>query len=400
MSRKRNVVLWMVVLLLAAVAMIGYKLRGRFLSAPPAEAEPASETRLPVAVTSIRAMRFEEGVSVSGNVLSKRFAKISARIPGTLDAIYVDEGDWVEAGKTQLFQTDRLKLDKAVEIARQERSVAECAVRVNQANLESIQADYDKARIDYERYQRLFESDRAVTQDAVEMQRSRFLQLEAHRKLAKVQIELSEKQQEQAKSNLAIAEKDLRDSLVYAPITGLVTKRFMEPGEMPGNGDPVVELVDPSAVELSAFLPEEYYARVRPGETILRVRIEGIDVPEQVLSYRSPTVSPDLRTFEIKCVIEQPPQALVAGRIIQVDVVLASHEGLGTPVDALKQMRDGPVLFTIHGGRARMIQVQPGLQTDGWIELVDSPLPEGTPVVTMGQDFLEDGAAVRIVEEA
>ena len=85
---------------------------------------------------------------------------------------------------------------------------------------------------------------------------------------------------------------------------------------------------------------------------------------------------------------------------IQVDVVFSSHEGLGAPVDALKQMRDGPVLFTIHGGRARMIQVHPGLQTEGWVELVESPLPAGAPVVTVGQDFLENGAAVRIVEEA
>ncbi len=402
MSRKRNGIIGLLIVVLVAAALWGYWQcdRGASEEAFPAAASSAEEKSFPVVLTQARALRFEDRITVAGTVLSRNFAAVSARIPGTLDVIDVDEGDRVEAGKTRLFQTDHIKVARAVEIARQEIAVAECAISVNRANRQSLQADFDKAKIDYERFQRLYDNDRAVTQDALEMQRSRFLQLEAQLKLAGVQIEMAEKQFEQAKSNLAIAEKDLRDSEVFAPIDGVVSERYLEPGENVGNGDPVLKIVDPSVLEVSIYIPEQYYDRVLPGQTSMRILAEGIQLENQEIVYKSPTVQPDLRTFEVKCLIENPPSGLVAGRMVRTETILAAHDGVGVPVDAIKQMRTGPVVFTVKGGRASLIPVKTGLQTDGWIEVLDAGLAAGTPIVTVGQDFLDDGFAVSVVKES
>jgi RND family efflux transporter MFP subunit len=231
------------------------------------------------------------------------------------------------------------------------------------------------------------------------MQRSRFLQLEAQLKLAGVRIEMAEKQFEQAKSNLAIAEKDLRDSEVFAPIDGIVSARYFEPGEAAGK-DPVLKIVDPSVLEVSIHLPEQYYDRVLIGQTPMRIAAEGVQLENREIVYKSPTVRADLRTFEVKCLIENPPAALVAGRMVQTETILAAHEGVGVPVDAIKQMRSGPVVFTVRAGRASPIPVKTGLQTDGWIEILDCGLSAGTPIVSVGQDFLDEGFAVSVVKES
>ena len=63
---------------------------------------------------------------------------VSARIPGTLDEVLVDEGDRVEAGKTKLFQTDSLKLTKAEAIAKRALEVAEASVEEKLALLTRI----------------------------------------------------------------------------------------------------------------------------------------------------------------------------------------------------------------------------------------------------------------------
>lgn len=155
--------------LVTAAAFGGYWRRNRGTSEAPSQASAGEEKSFPVVLTAARALHFEDRVTVAGTVLSKNSVEVSARIPGTLDSLAVDEGDRVEAGKTRLFQTDRVKVARAVEIARQQLEVADCAVRVNQAALESLQADFDKAKLDYERFQRLYNNDRAVTQDALEM---------------------------------------------------------------------------------------------------------------------------------------------------------------------------------------------------------------------------------------
>jgi multidrug efflux pump subunit AcrA (membrane-fusion protein) len=133
MSGKRNGIVGILIVALVAAAFGVYWQRNRNASeeARPASAPSAEEKSFPVVLTPARALRFEDRITVAGTVLSRNFATVSARIPGTLDVIDVDEGDRVEAGKTRLFQTDRVKVARAVEIARQEVAVAECAVSVN-----------------------------------------------------------------------------------------------------------------------------------------------------------------------------------------------------------------------------------------------------------------------------
>ena len=117
--------------------------------------------RIPVVLTAAREMTFESTVAVSGSVQAKHFALVSARLPGSLDAVHVDEGDVVEAGKTQLFQTDSLKLTKAVAIARQGLQVAELSVEEKDANLEQVLANREQAEVDLERYRALIRETRS-----------------------------------------------------------------------------------------------------------------------------------------------------------------------------------------------------------------------------------------------
>lgn len=115
------------------------------------QAASEAQNAVPVIVQPARTMVFEQRVQVAGNILSKRYALVSARIPGTLDAIFVDEGDLVEAGKTKLFQTDSVKLTQAVAIAQEQVTVAECSVREKEALLEKTLVAKEVAEADLAR---------------------------------------------------------------------------------------------------------------------------------------------------------------------------------------------------------------------------------------------------------
>ena len=355
--------------------------------------------RIPVVLTPAKTMTFEDRIVVAGSIEAKQFALVSARIPGTLDAVYVDEGDSVEAGKTKLFQTDSLKLIKAVAMAEQGLSVAECSVKEKEARLEQVLADKEQAEVDMKRYQELGQHN-AVPKQLVEHQESKFKQALAMIKHAEALLALEKNKLEQDRLSLMMTEKDLADSLVLSPISGRVSKRSKEPGEMAAAGTPVLRIEDLSVVEIEAFLPEQYYARVVVGQTKIRVRVAGMDLGTRPVTYKSPTVNPKLRTFEVEGVIESPPAGLVPGCLAEITIVMDSRLGVGVPTAAVQQRGGRSVVFAVDGEQARMIQIKTGREMDGWTEIVKGELPAGAPVVTMGQHLVEDGTPVSLTQEA
>ena len=355
--------------------------------------------RIPVVLTPAQEMTFESAVVVAGNVLAKNGALVSARIPGPLDEIYVDEGDAVQAGETRLFQTDALKLTKAVAMARQGLQVAELAVREKAANLERMQASLEQAQVDLDRY-RILIQDRAIPKQVFDQQETGWKLAAAGVRHAQALLDLDKKKLEQAHLSLAMAEKDLADSLVVAPISGRVSQRFMEPGEMAGAGTPVVKIEDLSVLEVSVFLPAEVYARVTPKKTQMRIQVGGADLGVRPVAYKSPTVNPKLRTFEVKSLVESPPAGVAPGCLAEVTDVLDGRSGVGIPAAAVQQRGGQSVMFRVEGDQARMVTVKTGRDMNAWTEVLEGDLEPGAAVVTMGQQLLSDGTLVSVVQEA
>jgi len=79
-------------------------------------------------------------------------------------------------------------------------------------------------------------------------------------------------------------------------------------------------------------------------------------------------------------------------------VLLEQRNGLGVPLVSLQERADRTVVFSVDGDIAHMVEVETGLETDGWIEIKGGTLEENTPIVTMGHFILEEGSAVVIRE--
>lgn len=399
-KRTKSLLFITVVILLLLCGMFGYaRINGQSADEAGVSGKgmPKGDRAIPVVLAPVSIRNFEKRLVVQGNLEARNIAMVHARVAATIQSIFVDEGDYVVAGKTKLFQIDALRLEKAVEVSRQALAVAGCALNEKTANLERVEADLYKANIDYKRFKELV-SDGTVSNDEFERVESHHKQAVASHKHAQTLIDLAKEQRRQAEASLEIAEKDLRDALVYAPISGKVSQRYQEPGEMGDTKEPVLKIVDPSVLEVSAFLPAEYYALVRSGTTKMRIQVYGMVLEEQVVSYKSPTIHQKLRTFEIKCVIKDPPDGVVPGAMAHIEVLLEQRNALGVPLVSLQQRADRAVVFSVDRDTAHMVEVETGLETDGWIEIKGGTLEESTPIVTMGHFILEEGTAVVIRE--
>jgi len=385
-----------VIVVLAAIAGV---LCGQATAEPSSqETKTTASAQVPVMVTPAAMRQFERTLVVQGNVETKEFAMVSPRIGGTLEAIYVDEGDAVDAGRTKLFQTEAVNLERNAQIKQHATTVAECSRREAVAGLDKIDADLYKAELDFNRFKRLYDQN-TVTADAFEQQQSRYRQLQAARNLAEAQVDLATAKENQSKAELAIAQKELADATAYAPISGKISQRLREPGEMGSPGQPVLRIDDTSVVEVAAFLPAQYYGDVVTGQTSMRVAVSGVDLGSRIITYKSPTIHPKLRTFEVKCLLKDPPAAVAPGAMAQIAVVIETRQGLGVPSSCVQTRSGANIVFVIRDGKARQDTVTTGIETDGWIEIVQGEVKENEPVVTLGQNMLNDGATVQIQEE-
>lgn len=352
-----------------------------------------------VVVTKAKQMIFEYRLETSGNLETRNYSIVSARSSGIIDSIFVREGDQVVAGKTKLFQIDKVKSQQSVDISRHSVSVAEYTYRARLATVKRAEADYNKAKLDYERYQRLYNDNMAVAKNAFESQESRYLQSKAALDEAKAMADLSGKQLEQARAQYVIAQKDYENSMGLSPISGYVSRRSREPGEMVTAGTPIVQVDDLSLLEVSAYLPAAFYQRVNTNKTIMKITVGSIDLGELPVVYKSPVVDSRLRNFEIKTLVKNSPEGVTSGDIARIKVILSSHEGIGVPRAAGIRKLDGTNIFVAEQGMAKMIPVKTGLENDGWIEITSRDVKEGMSVVTMGQDRLSDGSPVSILRE-
>jgi RND family efflux transporter MFP subunit len=364
-------------------------------SAPATKPEKA----VPVRLATVERRTFEDRVEVDGTIQAKTTALVSSRVPGVIEQLFVKEGSFVEAGQTRLFAVDQLKLEKAVEVAQQALAVARLGRDEKQANLERIEAVLNKAQIDYERQKKLFEEEQIGTRDQIEQLESAYRQARAGVKHAKTLVALAEEQVRQAAATLAMAEKDLRDAVVIAPISGVVSRRFQDVGDMGSPDQPVFQLDDTNALEVSVFLPARHYGRVQEGKTPMRVTIEGRELGTFPVRYKSPTIDPALRVFEVKCDVGPARDDVVPGQLVSVRLVLATREGLAAPREAVGRRGARRVVYQVRAGKAHLVPVTPGWENDGWVEVRAEGLAPGDQVVTEGRFLLDDGTAVQVLKE-
>lgn len=174
-------------------------------------------------------------IAVSGRIEGREY-NVGTKIAGRVDEIYIKEGMNVEAG-------ERL----AVIYTKQTSAMLESA----RAGLAKSRADLDLARIEFERYERLFKANA----------------------VAKMEYDRVENRYIRAKEEVVGAEKDvdrltadLEDATIVAPISGTVVTKIVRKGEVVGAGTPIATIINMDDLYLKVFLATESAGNIKLGD--------------------------------------------------------------------------------------------------------------------------------------
>ena len=376
--------------LLAVMAIRGDTSKAAEAVAPSAPARPATIVQF----TPAKEMAFSEFIASDGTIKARFSALVSPKVKGTIDDICVREGDEVKRGETKLFQVDNEKLRQSVEHAKQSLVIARSTLDERKANLDKADADLAQAGKDFARAKSLYEQ-KVVPLSEYEIGETKVAQLKALRRVCETNLTLAEQAVTLSKISLDMAERDLRDSVALSPIDGVVSSRSAEPGEMGSTDKSILKIDDVKQLKALAYLPGQFYPSIRTGSSIAQVSVLGKKIGDFPITYKAPAIDSALRTFEIWADIPGDGAYAVPGAQCVIRVVLKDERGVGVPRDAI-QFRDNKTwVFVPDGDVAKMVEVKSGLETNGWTELVDSPLKPGDRVVTQGQFLLENGHPIR-----
>ena len=193
------------------------------------------------------------------------------------------------------------------------------------------------------------------------------------------------------------------NSVVYAPIGGMITSTPKEVGTTVTTTSSITTIGDVSRLQIRAKVPERYVAFLKIG---LKADIILEAYPEETFTAAvtkvSPVVDPDSRTKEILLRFDQSDPRINAGMFAKITLFTADYEGeITIPSNAVVEKTGGKqnVFVLAPGGSSVLLrEVETGKSVDTMIQII-SGLNEGERVVTEGMTSLSDGAPVRDITD-
>lgn len=231
----------------------------------------------------------------------------------------------------------------------------------------------------------------------------------------------TETQVRQAKAQEQIARKSLSDTRLFAPFSGYIIKKDVEPGANVGPGVPVVNLVRIEQVKAKISVPEEEIAGIRIGMPMW-VRVSALGNRTFLGKVTEKNVSADAlsRSYEVKAVIANPRHELLPGMIAEASLSLspaagrrdtpASSGGAASPY-SIGDGRGGSFIalpagivqldpdnrtfvWTVVSGKAKKTYITTGDNVGDKVA-VTGGLLSGDKVITEGQQKVSTGMEVK-----
>ena len=310
------------------------------------------QVNVPVDVAKIQSGVVRQIIEASGtlNPLPNQDAKVSALVAGRIAGIEAVEGDSVAKGGV---------------IARLDASTF-------QDELSQAKATLDNARSNKERQQRLYERGIAARKEWEDAQRD-LLVAQAAYNTAHIQVERT---------------------VVRAPISGVVVKRYVNIGEQVDGtaGQPVVEIANFDPIELVASLQATLLASVKEGQeaSVKTDAFTGIVFHGQIVSIL-PAIDTGSNMATLRIRIPNHDRKLRGGMFAAAYILASVHEhSLYVPASAISMANNHTTIFVVRpDSTVEQRAVQTGWRDGDRVEILANA-KNGETVVTTGGYGLAD----------
>lgn len=354
-----------------------------------------------------------------GNTAPFRVVSVRSQVEGRLISLNLDIGDTVQRGKiiSQLDDTLLLTAVKQAEaqLATTESEVARAITQVNnaRAQVEKTRLELVQAKADSHRLTQLYKEGAIPEQNAQQAQTKARTAAQALR-AAMAQVS-TEKQAVAAaqgrvfaqKASVSAAQERRSYARLISPITGVVTEKVTEPGNLLQPGSEVLKVADFSRVKVVAQVSELELAKIQVGQSV-EVKLDAFPDEKFIgkVARISPTADTTARLIPIEIVMPNRGGKVGSGLLARVSFTTQTKQRVVIPETAISSQDKKPqlennnsTLFVVENtGQKTTVkqrQVSLGKIANGKIEIL-SGLQPGENYVVRSSKPLKDGAVVKL----
>ena len=331
---------------------------------------PAARPAAPVSI-ALAAERPVEVLERSvGRLDAPGAPAVAAETAGRVEAVHVDAGHTVEAGDL---------------LAQLDEEVQRNTQRAAAANAERLEALLDNQQRTVARIEDLVGRNLAA-ESALD---------DASSQLAALKAQLDE-----ARARADDAERNLRQTRILSPVSGVIQARRISVGDFVSVGQPLFDIVVADRLQAIAPFPETVGNSLHVGQKAYVAPVRAPDDSiDAVITELRPQIGMGSRSVDAILEFANPGAWRAGGSVTVAVVVDARARSVTVPPASIVRRPAGSVVYVAEEGTARQRVVRLGVQTEAWVEILEG-LEAGVPVVTSGSGFLTDGAAIEAKQAA
>ncbi len=332
-----------------------------------------------VGAATVESGDIEENLYMSGNLRFIANTTVSSQVSAQVKSIEVRDGQQVSSGQRLLLFDDSII-----------RAIADQARGMLQKDMATEQL----AKADMDMNAPLAKTG-AISELTFNQKMSAY-------QSARGQVEAD-------KGTLTKAEEDLKNAVVVAPITGVLSNRFVEVGDWGSTGGKLFQVSDYTTVYLETYLSDRDVAKLDFSKVIeqgyggdAEVTVDSLAGQkfESKIGYVQPVVNQN-QLFQVKLYIKNPDLKLLEGMYARGRVLVKRIPNVvRAPLDALlEQIRHNEgnsVVKISKDNRAEITQIKIGATDDNYAQVLDGLAP-GDRVVTDGKEILSTGQPLEII---
>ena len=307
-----------------------------------------------VHVTKVVRQGLTEQQLITGSIEAISTVRIFNQEPGRIKSLPFYPGDMVQKG--QLITV----IDDAILIR----------------EFEKARAQHRQAKLDLKRLKRLIP-----------------------RKLASnEQLSRAETLVEQAGAEENLFNTRLSYAKIHAPITGVITQRLPEVGDVVSLHSHILSVADISQLKVTLSLSELTISQLKEGMPVsIRIDALGDTNFNGTILRIHPTIDTSSRQGTIEIIFDEVPQGAIPGQLCRIEINTVTAPRLVIPVIAIQNDSIGEYVYLINDkNKTKLIRIQTGIQVNQWVEVI-SGLKLNDTIVTKGFQGLAKAKTVKII---
>ena len=312
--------------------------------------------KIPVNVAEAKEVEFTNSFTTDGSFAPSQRTTLISDMPGKITKLNIKDGSVVSKGAVI--------------------ATLDNALLQNQAK--SVEANLSKLKKDLDRYNALSASG-GITQQQID---------EVTNAITQQEIQLSS------------IKKQIADTYLRAPISGVISGKKVEQGSYVSPGMPVADIININPIKFQTYLTENEVFRIKNGQNVdLSTNLYSGKIYEGKISLINVEATPT-KTFLVEVQTSNPAnfplKAGVSGKAFFYST--GASKGIGIPKRAIVGPYNDAKVYVLDGDKVVLTPVTLGKTNSDFVEVL-SGLTAGQQIVTTGQINLKDGTKVEVVKE-